>query len=143
MCLFKVLTNLYWGGVKCSLANFYGRKYGDEKEAFWQSADIFVFPTFYPNECFPLVLLEAMQHAVPCITTSEGAIADIIAEGKNGLLTQQNNPSSLAESIATLIDNSTLRQKLGKEGRRTYQQHLTLDLFEQRMRDILTRITIS
>lgn len=125
------------------LAIYQGKKYRDEKEVFFNNADIFIFPTFYPNECFPLVLLEAMQHALPCITTREGAIPDIIADGKNGLLTQQNDPSSLAESIATLIDNSTLRQKLGKEGRRTYQQHLTLDLFEQRMRDILTRITIS
>lgn len=128
------------GGVKCSLANFYGRKYGVEKEVFFQNADIFVFPTFFPNECFPLVLLEAMQHALPCITTREGAIPDIIADGKNGVLTQKNDPSSLAESIATLIDHPTLRQKMGKEGRRTYQQHLTLDTFEQRMCEVLTHV---
>ena len=37
----------------------HGAKYDNEKDAFLQKADIFVFPTYYDNECFPLVLLEA------------------------------------------------------------------------------------
>lgn len=41
---------------------YHGKKYGKDKEAFLNGADIFVFPTFYHNECFPLVLLEAMEH---------------------------------------------------------------------------------
>lgn len=122
------------------IAIYHGKKYGNDKEEFFSNADIFVFPTFFPNECFPLVLLEAMLHALPCITTREGAIPDIIADGKNGILAQQNDPSSLAENIATLIDNPILRQKLGKEGRQTYKQHLTLDIFERRMCEVLTHV---
>lgn len=53
---------------------YHGRKYGKDKEAFLNGAEIFVFPTFYHNECFPLVLLEAMEHGVACISTTEGGI---------------------------------------------------------------------
>ena len=46
--------------------------------------DVFVFPTFYHNECFPLVLLEAMQHHLPCISTTEGGIPGIIDDKETG-----------------------------------------------------------
>lgn len=39
----------------------HGAKYGNEKDVFLQKTDVFVFPTYYNNECFPLVLLEAME----------------------------------------------------------------------------------
>ena len=65
---------------------YHGRKYGEEKLTFFQQGDIFVFPTFYDKECFPLVLLEAMEQGLPCISTFEGGIANIIDEGKNGFL---------------------------------------------------------
>ena len=44
---------------------YLGKKYGDDKYEIFQSSDIFVFPTFYHNECFPLVLLEAMMFGLP------------------------------------------------------------------------------
>ena len=43
------------------IASYRGKKYGKNKSHFFKNADIFVFPTSYPNECFPLVLLEAME----------------------------------------------------------------------------------
>ena len=60
----------------------YGAKYNDEKDTFLQKADVFVFPTYYNNECFPLVLLEAMEQGIPCISTNEGGIPAIIEDGK-------------------------------------------------------------
>ena len=55
-----------------------GRKYGEEKERLFRESDIFVFPTYYDIECFPLVLLEAMQYGLPCVNTDEGGIRDIV-----------------------------------------------------------------
>ena len=62
----------------------HGGKYGKEKDEFWAAADVFVFPTFYHNECFPLVLLEAMQHHLPCISTTEGGIPGIMDDKETG-----------------------------------------------------------
>lgn len=60
----------------------YGAKYNNEKDTFLQKSDVFVFPTYYNNECFPLVLLEAMGQGIPCISTNEGGIPAIIDNGK-------------------------------------------------------------
>ena len=79
--------------------SYRGRRVGAEKEAFLAGADIFVFPTFYLNECFPLVLLEAMAHGLPCISTDEGAITDIIDDGVTGLIGRKQDPADLADKM--------------------------------------------
>lgn len=38
------------------------------------------------NECFPLVILEAMEYKLPVISTNEGGIPDIVKDGENGLI---------------------------------------------------------
>lgn len=125
--------------MKCSLVLFHGRKFGDEKETFWRNADIFVFPTYYPNECFPLVLLEAMQHGVPCVSTNEGGISGIIEDGDNGLLVSRQDCVALALAIETLLNNQELCQGMGLRGREVYLQELTLSVFEQRFATILDK----
>ncbi|WP_349996691.1 glycosyltransferase family 4 protein, partial [Phocaeicola dorei] len=74
---------------------YVGRKVGEEKEAFFRQADVFVFPTYYYNECFPLVILEAMEYKLPVISTNEGGIPDIVKDGENGLICEKQNPYSL------------------------------------------------
>ena len=55
---------------------YVGPQYGEDKEYYWRKADIFVLPTCY--ECFPLVVIEAMQHKLPVVSTNEGGIVDIV-----------------------------------------------------------------
>ena len=116
---------------------YHGRKYGKDKETFLNAADIFVFPTFYHNECFPLVLLEAMQHRLPCVSTTEGGIPGIIDEGKTGFLVPKYNAAILANKIEFLLSDSALRQRMGEAGREKFEKEFTLEVFEKRMAEIL------
>ena len=116
---------------------YHGRKYGKDKEAFLNGADIFVFPTFYHNECFPLVLLEAMEHGVACISTTEGGIPGIIDDGKTGFLVPKHNAAILANKIETLLTDSALRQHMGEAGREKFEREFTLEVFEKRIVEIL------
>jgi len=116
---------------------YHGRKYEDEKDSFFANADIFVFPTFYDNECFPLVLLEAMSYGLPCVSTSEGGIADIVLDGESGLISERRNPESLADSIRKLIDDPDLRKKMGEDGYNKLQKYFTYEVFEKRIESIL------
>ena len=69
-----------------SFAIYHGRKYGGEKDAYFKQADIFAFPTFYGNETFGLVNLEAMDYKLPIVTTNIGGIPDIVTNGENGFV---------------------------------------------------------
>lgn len=115
----------------------HGPQYGKDKEVFWQNADLFVFPTFYHNECFPLVLLEAMQHGVACISTHEGGISGIIDEGKTGFLIGRQNVQMLADKMGWLMKHPDECERMGKKGREKFERDFTLDVFENRMVTIL------
>jgi len=122
------------------LVVYHGRKYGNEKEIFWQKSDLFVFPTYYSNECFPLVLLEAMQHSVACISTCEGGIPDIIEEGKTGFVVDKRNSEQLAYKIEQLINNPLLIAQVGVSARKRFEERFTLEIFENRMKDIFENL---
>lgn len=120
---------------------YHGQKYSIDKEAAFARADIFVFPTYYHNETFGLVNLEAMQYALPVVSTFEGAIPEIIIDGVNGFLVPQKSVQDLADKLEVLIFNPVLRKKMGQVGKIFYEEKYTLAIFENRMRDILVDAT--
>lgn len=97
-----------------------------------------LFPTFYHNECFPLVLLEAMEHGLPCISTTEGGIPGIVDDGKTGFLVPKHDVAVLADKIQFLLNDSVLRSNMGKAGREKFEKEFTLEVFEKRMVEILS-----
>lgn len=121
---------------------FYGKKTGADKAAFFRNADIFVFPTFYHNECFPLVNLEAMQFSLPIITTTIGGIPDMVIDGKTGYLIPPNDVVLLTERLDFLISNRALRQTMGMAGRKLYEQHFTLEKFEMNINNVLSKVIV-
>lgn len=121
-----------------SIAVYHGRKYGCDKDEYWRTADMFVFPTL--NEAFGLVLLEAMEHGLPCIGTNEGGINDIIDNGKTGFIVPSGNSELLSVSIGNLLYDSCMREKMGDRGRRIFEQRYTQGVFEENMLHILNQI---
>lgn len=115
----------------------HGEKYGDGKKEFLQKADIFVFPTYYHNECFPLVLLEAMEYELPCISTHEGGISDIIDNAYTGYVVEKQNPQEVVDKILFLIEHPEIRKEMGRNARMKFVDKYTLEVFETRMGEIL------
>jgi glycosyltransferase involved in cell wall biosynthesis len=115
----------------------HGKKYNEEKLNFFHQSSVFVFPTFYHNECFPLVLLEAMEHSLPVISTPEGGISDIVFEGETGFLVPQQDAEALAEKISLLIQHPDLSVQMGAAGRKRYEELFTLSKFEHNLKTIL------
>ena len=104
-----------------------------------RDADIFAFPTYYYNECFPLVLLEAMEKGVACISTVEGGIRDIIDDGVTGYVVPQQDVLALADAIEKLILNPELCKQMGKKGRKKFEQQFTEEQFERKMLECLKK----
>lgn len=129
--------------IQNNLSDFvfvHGPKYNLEKNWFFKNSDIFIFPTYYHYETFGLVNLEAMQHALPIISTPEGGIPDIVIHGENGFLVPQHNVLALAEKIKELIDNPGLRSKMGLAGRERFHALFTLDKFEKNISQIISEL---
>ena len=120
-----------------SKVHFLGKKYGKEKNNIFENADIFAFPSYYSNECFPLVLLEAMSAGLPVISTFEGGIPDIVKEGVTGYLVPQRDSVALANQLERLILNQELRFKMGNAARKKFESRFKLENFELRMIEIL------
>ena len=115
---------------------YHGPKYGKDKISYFTNSDIFVFPTFYNNECFPLVLLEAMQYKLPLVTTDEGGIADIVQNSYNGYICECENPTSLAKAIEDLLVDKQKRVTFGENGYRLFKEKFTLEQFNKNIIEI-------
>ncbi|MBI5765962.1 glycosyltransferase family 4 protein [Candidatus Falkowbacteria bacterium] len=73
-------------------------------------AGIFVLNTGY--EGLPHSILEAMAAEVPIITTNVGGNPEVIKNGENGLLVENDNKEQLVDSILKLYSNELLRKKI-------------------------------
>lgn len=118
---------------------YLGKRYGKLKEMSFEQADVFVLPSRY--DCFPLVVLEAMQHSLPVITAEEGGMPDMVDDGKTGfLISPYDDSETLAEKLEYFLVNPSSRKQMGTNGRVKYKQNFTLPIFEQRMNTILSDI---
>jgi glycosyltransferase involved in cell wall biosynthesis len=117
------------------IANYLGRKYGKEKIEAFRNADIFVLPTM--NDCFPLVILEAMRQGLPIVTTAVGGIPDIVDDEVTGLIAQAGDSQSLTVCLEKLIINDKLRKRMGDEGRKKLEKEFTEEAFEENLLKLL------
>ena len=124
-----------------SEVTYEGKKYNEEKVKIFMNSDIFAFPTYYPNETFGLVNLEAMQAKLPVVSTPEGGIPDVVEDGETGFLVPKKNSKALAEKLEILIKNPELRKRMGEAGRQRYETKFTVGKFEKRLSNILQDIT--
>lgn len=118
---------------------YLGKKYGDDKKQIFESAKVFAFPTYYEKECFPLVLLEAMQYSLPIVTTSEGGIEDMVLNGQNGFIVEKRDSEALADKLIILLNDTDLATNIGKKARDIFENEFDLKTFELRMLEILNK----
>ncbi|MBM6991886.1 MAG: glycosyltransferase family 4 protein [Prevotella sp.] len=118
------------------MVEYHGKRYGKDKDKLYASADIFTLPSF--NEAFPLVILEAMSHALPVVATNVGGILSEIEDGKTGYICKARDAVSLAECLRKLLVDQELRTRMGEAALRKFQQEFTLEAFEKNMKSILS-----
>ncbi|HEU4576271.1 MAG TPA: glycosyltransferase [Chitinophagaceae bacterium] len=68
------------------------------------------------NEGTPVSLIEAQAANRPVVSTRVGGIADIVAEGHTGLLSDVQDVQGFAANLLALVENEALRQRLGNNG---------------------------
>ena len=117
--------------------NIIGPKYGSEKFEILCNSDVFIFPTYYPNETFPLSLIEACQFSLPIISTYEGAIPDLVEVNFNGYLVNQRDVKHLSQKIVELISNREQLDLFSINSRKKYETKYKIEIFENNLNEIL------
>jgi len=90
----------------------------------YQKASVVVIPSLVP-ESFCLVGIEAMSFGIPIVAFDVGGIREWLKHGKNGFLVKRGDIKKLAYYIRLLLENKTLAQKLGEEGKRICKERFS------------------
>lgn len=94
---------------------FVGFKKGTELDEFYINSRIVVVPSKW-YEGFPNVIVRAMLHKKPVITTNIGAMQSIIDNNINGYLVSPTSPDELAKAIKTLYRDKIRCMNFGENG---------------------------
>lgn len=68
------------------------------------------------NEGTPVSLIEAQSALKPVVSTNVGGVEDIVIHGETGFITEVGDVQSFARYVNILIEDSTLREKMGRSG---------------------------
>lgn len=94
---------------------FLGSVVNEKIPELYAICDIFVLPSL--AEGFSTVICEAMASGKPVIGTKVGGIEAQIKDGRNGFIVPPGDEKALAEKIAYLLENASMREEMGKESR--------------------------
>ncbi|MGD0613726.1 MAG: glycosyltransferase family 4 protein [Anaerolineales bacterium] len=124
----RILEEMQRYSAEASLGNavqFLGEVTGQAKLDLFRRATLFILPSYV--EGLPYSLLEAMAVGLPVITTTVGAIPEIIEEGHHGFLIQPGDYAALARRIILLLGDESLGQRMGLANRRLIRDHYLPD----------------
>lgn len=115
-------TELLLFGRPCVVpAGFTGRHMGwlqteDERVAAYASADVLFFPSIEDN--LPLVLMEALACALPQVVFNTGGIADLVVDGKTGILVKTGDTDALTSGLVRILEDLELRLQMAMASRK-------------------------
>lgn len=88
--------------------------YRDDIPQLLRAFDVFVLNSLW--EGLPAVFAQAMCARLPLVATNVGGAAEAIREGENGLLVRPSDPVGQAEAVMRLLEDASLRQRMGQRG---------------------------
>ncbi len=124
-------TAVFTGSVPHNLAGKYMR-----------TMDIFVLCSRTRSnwkEQFGRVIVEAMATGIPVVGSDSGEIPVLIGLTGGGLVFEEGNASSLADSLAQLINDPARREALGEQGQKCVRSRFTHAAVANTLNDILHR----
>jgi glycosyltransferase involved in cell wall biosynthesis len=97
-----------------SRINYSGKIFGKEKVILLHNSDIFVLPSYYKSEAFPISILESMICRNAIVTTNYKYLTSIVKE-KNGAIVKCKSITSLNSGLKKIISNSELMKSMQAE----------------------------
>ncbi len=82
-----------------------------------RKADALALTSTGKGEAAPVTVMEAMACGLPVICSIIGGTPDMIADGKDGFLVEQEDVAAIADAVARLVREPGLRQRVGAAAR--------------------------
>ena len=115
------------------IVTFTGRVTMEELVRHYVSSEICVVPSIY--EGFGLPAAEAMSCQLPVVTTSGGALPEVVGrDGETSIIVPPADPGAIASAVERLLEDQNLRRQMGEAGRKRIEQNFS---WEQAARKIL------
>ena len=95
-------------------------------------ADVFVLPTYYPNEAQPISIIEMLNAGTPVVATEHAAIPEYVFDDENGYLVDKQSPSQIKRALDALSDRSNWEEK-ARSARRTYREMFSPEAVQEAM----------
>ena len=106
-----------------------------------RAADLFVLSSLW--EGMPNVLLEAMAAGRPCVATNVEGVAELVIDGRTGLLVEPGDPQAMSMQIKRLLTDADLALQLAAAGQAHVRQHFpwsrTISGFESVWNELLSQ----
>ncbi len=114
---------------------FTGRISDEELVQHLRSAELAVVPSLF--EGFSLPAIEAMACATPVVTTTGGALPEVVGpHGHAALLVAPGDPQAMADAIGRALDDPNLRARMGAAGRDRVVQRYTWQAAARRTAEV-------
>ena len=105
-----------WPNFDQSRIKIYGFLNNDKLLSLISSSNLFILPSY--KEGMPISLIESMKSGlVPIVNNSSISLSEVIINGQNGFIVEENNLNSYIEIIETLKNNINYFKKLSENAR--------------------------
>ncbi len=108
-------------------------------------SDIFVLASVVARggdrDGIPVVLMEALAMQLPVISTQVSGIPELVRHLDTGWLVPQRNAKAIADAIAHLADDNTLRAHLGQNGRVLVEREFNITENAKQLVDVLRDVS--
>ena len=102
----------------------------EDVSSYLEAFDVFVLPSTQPDP-FPTTVLEAMSHGKAVVANGHGGVLDMIKDGEEGLLTEVNSASDMAEKIKKLASGTEMRVRIGVNAKKKFQENFTFEIYSK------------
>lgn len=123
-----------------SSVNFHGWLEGWPKYSLYEQCQIFVLPSY--NEGLPLVILEAMAAGCVVVSTSVGAIEEVVESGKTGFIFNPGDLDKLIFHLNYIFRNQNVLPEMAENARELYFRNYSSKAVLPIIRNIYSSLSI-
>ncbi|ANU22491.1 glycosyltransferase family 4 protein [Planococcus donghaensis] len=112
--------------------------YSNKVSDIYSAMDIFILPS--RSEGLPRVVIEAMAHKIPVISTDVGGVREIIENNINGFVIEKDNSEELFSELNSLLKDSLKRKKIGELGEKSARNNFSEEVFIKKINSYFREI---